>query len=84
MVTKREHPAEQHFSFHRRGMNGLVIVSNNLSYSMAEYNEHTGITRWQRVVPASQREKVQKFLAEQFPVTAAPATNRKARAAKAA
>jgi hypothetical protein len=77
MATKQEHPAEQHFSFHRRGINGLVIVSNNLSYSMAEYNEHTGVTRWQRVVPATQREKVQKFLSEQYPVIAAPVTNRK-------
>jgi hypothetical protein len=83
MAIKQEHP-EQNFSFHRRGINGQVVVSNNLSYSMAEYNEHTGVTRWQRVVPATQREKVQKFLSEQYPVITAPATNRNSRRAKAA
>ena len=73
MAIKQEQP-EQNFSFRRRGINGQVIVSNNLSYSMAEYNEHTGVTRWQRVVPAHQREKVQKFLSEQYPVIGAPAS----------
>jgi hypothetical protein len=75
---------EQNFSFHRRGNNGQVIVSNNLSYSMAEYNEYTGLTRWQRVVPAAQREKVQIFLLTQYPVKAALlATKSKTRHAEA-
>jgi hypothetical protein len=76
MAIKQEY-TEQNFSFHRRGINGLVIVSNNLSYCMAEYSEHTGVTRWQRVVPVTQREKVQKFLSEQYPVIVIPAINRK-------
>jgi hypothetical protein len=71
MATKQAQP-EQNFSFRRHGNNGRVIISNNLSYTMAEYNEYTGLTRWQRVVPAAQREKVQIFLLAQYPVIVQP------------
>ena len=67
MATKQE-PAEQNFSFHRKGDNGRVIVLNSLSYAMAEYDEFTGLTRWHRVVPAAQREKIQLWLLAQYPV----------------
>jgi len=63
--------AEQQFSF-RPGNHGRIVVLNSGSYIMAEYDEYTGLTRWQRVVSAPQREKVQKFLAEQYPVKSAP------------
>jgi hypothetical protein len=83
MATKQAQ-AEQNFSFHRHGNNGRVIVSNNLSYTMAEYDEYTGLTRWQRVVPAAQREKVQIFLLTQYPLKVQPAaTNSKTRRAVA-
>ena len=72
MAAKQE-SAEQNFnfSFHRNGDNGRVIVLNNLSYTMAEYDEFTGLTRWHRVVPASQREKIQLWLLAQYPVKVA-------------
>ena len=83
MATKQAQ-AEQNFSFHRHGNNGRVIVSNNLSYTMAEYDEYTGLTRWQRVVPAAQREKVQIFLLAQYPLRVQPvATKSKTRRAVA-
>jgi hypothetical protein len=74
---------EQNFNFRR--VNGRVIVSNALSYTMAEYSEETGLTRWQRVVPAAQREKVQIFLLANYPIKIAPAPvgRRKAHAAAA-
>jgi hypothetical protein len=59
--------ADQQFSF-QRGNHGRIIISNSGSYTMAEYDEYTGLTRWVRVVSAPQREKVQKYLLEQYPV----------------
>jgi hypothetical protein len=84
MATKQEH-TEQNFSFHRKGENGRVIVSNSLSYTMAEYDEFTGLTRWHRVVPAAQREKIQLWLLDQYPMKVAVAAvkNQKRRAPNA-
>lgn len=44
---------------------------------MAEYSERTGRVSWQRVVPVTQREAIERWLNEQYPVrktTKAPAT----------
>jgi hypothetical protein len=35
---------------------------------MAEYSERTGVVKWQRVVVASQREQIEKWLGEHYPV----------------
>jgi hypothetical protein len=70
MAAKQEH-TEQNFSFLRKGENGRVIVTNSLSYKMAEYDESTGLTRWHRVVPVAQREKIQHWLLAQYPVKVA-------------
>jgi transposase len=40
----------------------------NLRYTMTEYDETTGVTRWTRVVPAAQREHVQQWLLKNYPV----------------
>jgi hypothetical protein len=61
---------DQQFSF-SHGNHGRIIVTNGGSYIMAEYDEFTGLTRWVRVVSAPQREKVQKFLLEQYPIKVA-------------
>jgi hypothetical protein len=37
---------------------------------MAEYNERTGVVKWQRVVLASQRDQIEKWLGENYPVEA--------------
>ena len=37
---------------------------------MAEYSERTGVVKWQRVVLASQKEQIEKWLGEQYPVQA--------------
>jgi hypothetical protein len=77
--------SDQNFNFRRIGNNGRVVVSNNLSYTMAEYDENTGVTRWQRVVPAGQREKVQIWLLANYPVKIEPVAVRgKTRVATAA
>jgi hypothetical protein len=82
MAAKQEH-TEQNFSFHRKGDNGRIIVLNNLSYTMAEYDEFTGLTRWHRVVPAAQREKIQLWLLAQYPVKV-PALATKSRSRRGA
>jgi len=45
-----------------KGVNGLIHVLNEHSYVMAEYNERTGVVRWQRVVSASQRATLEDWL----------------------
>jgi hypothetical protein len=62
---------DQQFTF-RQGNHGRIIVSNSGSYIMAEYDEYTGLTRWVRVVSAPQREKVQRYLLERYPMKQAP------------
>jgi hypothetical protein len=51
-----------------RNKDGLVIVTNNLNYVMGEYNDATGITKWHRVVLATNREKIETWLIEKYPV----------------
>jgi hypothetical protein len=40
---------------------------------MAEYSERTGKVSWQRVVLATQKEKIEKWLVEHYPVHPAKA-----------
>jgi hypothetical protein len=66
--SKKQEQAGHDFTFHRLGNSGKIVVSNSLSYTMAEYDEKTGLTRWQRVVPAAQREKIQHSLLANYPI----------------
>jgi len=43
---------------------------------MAEYSERTGVVKWQRVVAASQRESIEKWLNQQYPVQKAKSAKR--------
>jgi len=58
------------YHFRRSKCDGLIEVLNTGSYLMAEYSERTGHVKWQRVVLASQREQVEKWLREHYPVQA--------------
>ena len=60
------------YHFRRSHCDGLIEVRNEGSYVMAEYSERTGVVRWQRVLVASQREQIEKWLGEHFPVHAKP------------
>ena len=51
----------------------LILVYNQDSYLMAEYSERTGRVSWQRVVPVTQREAIERWLNEQYPVRKAKA-----------
>ncbi len=64
----KEHAAPSSYHFKRTKTDGLIEVLNEGSYVMAEYSERTGVVKWQRVVMASQREKIEKWLGEHYPV----------------
>ena len=61
------------YRFKRANTSGLVLVLNEGSYVMAEYSERTGEVKWQRVVLATQKEKIEKWLGEHYPVQRAAA-----------
>jgi hypothetical protein len=46
----------------------IVSVLTGNCYVVAEYDERTGDIRWQRVVNATQKEGIHKWLRERFPV----------------
>jgi len=46
----------------------MIEVLNEGSYVMAEYSERTGVVKWQRVVAAAQKEKIERWLDEHYPV----------------
>lgn len=56
------------YQFKRAKADGLIQVFNEGCYLMAEYNERTGIVSWQRVLLATQREMVEKWLRERYPM----------------
>ena len=62
-----QHPALPSFRFRRASTDGLIEVLNEGSYLMAEYSERTGVVKWQRIVAAAQREKIEKWLDEHYP-----------------
>src|SRR5271166_2402574 len=64
----QKHPALSSYHFKRAKTEGLIEVLNEGSYVMAEYSERTGVLKWQRVVLTSQREKIEKWLREHYPV----------------
>ena len=68
---QKHHASLASYHFKRAKTDGLIQVLNEGSYVMAEYSERTGVVRWQRVVLATQREKIEKWLSEHYPVQAA-------------
>jgi hypothetical protein len=73
------HPTLSSYHFKRAKTDGLIEVLNEGSYVMAEYSERTGIVKWQRVVLATQKEKIEKWLFDHY-----PAHTHKAKAATSA
>ncbi len=64
----------------KRATADLIHVLNEGSYLMAEYNERTGGVCWHRVLLASQRDAVEKWLRERFPIQVAPPAHKPVRA----
>jgi hypothetical protein len=57
------------FQFKRPKPDGAIQVLNERSYLMGEYNRRTGKVSWQRVVLATQREQVERWLQEHYPMS---------------
>jgi hypothetical protein len=55
------------YRFQRATTPGIIEVLNENSYVMAEYSERTGSVKWQRIVIASQREQIEKWLEAHYP-----------------
>jgi hypothetical protein len=65
---QKSHPTLSSYHFKRAKPDGIIEVLNEGSYVMAEYSERTGVVKWQRVVLASQREQIEKWLGDHYPV----------------
>ena len=65
---QKHYAALSSYHFKRTKTEGLIQVLNEGSYVMAEYSERTGTVKWQRVVLASQKEMIEKWLIEHYPV----------------
>ena len=68
---QKHHSPLPSYHFKRAKTDGLIEVLNEGSYVMAEYSERTGVVKWQRVVLATQKEKIEKWLGDHYPVQAA-------------
>ena len=49
---------------------GAIYILTSHEYVVAEYDQQTGLTRWQRVVPVNQKEVIQDWLREHYPAPA--------------
>ena len=67
---QQHHVSLSSYHFKRSKFDGLIEVLNEGLYVMAEYNERTGTVKWQRVVLASQREQIERWLGQHYPVQA--------------
>jgi hypothetical protein len=65
--AKNYKAAVRSYRFQRARTSGIIEVLNENSYVMAEYSERTGVVRWQRMVLASQREQIEKWLEDHYP-----------------
>ena len=56
------------FSCRRSAHEGVLEVLNENNYVMGEYNRRTGVLKWKRLVLAGQRDAIEKWFAEHYPV----------------
>jgi hypothetical protein len=68
---QKHHAALSSYHFQRAKTQGIIKVLNEGSYVMAEYSERTGTVKWQRVVLATQKEMIERWLGQHYPVQAA-------------
>jgi hypothetical protein len=68
---QNHHAVLSTFQFKRNAE--VIQVYNENSYLMAEYNVGTGIVKWQRVLIATHREVIERWLRERYPAASAAA-----------
>lgn len=86
-MVPSQHYHINHSIYCKRTNPGSIDVLNSDHYLMGEYSEQTGIVTWQRLLTASQRDAIERWLTENFPVAqppAKPAHGKKLRRAAAA
>lgn len=83
-VQHHHHKINDTYHCRRAKQESIILVYNQDSYLMAEYSERTGRVSWQRVVPVTQREAVERWLNEQYPVQKAKAAGAATTAGKPA
>jgi hypothetical protein len=66
-AAKNYKTALRSYRFQRAKTPGIIEVLNENAYVMAEYSERTGAVKWQRMVLASQREQIEKWLEDHYP-----------------
>jgi hypothetical protein len=66
-AAKNYKTALRSYRFQRARTPGIIEVLNENSYVMAEYSVRTGSVKWQRMVLASQREQIEKWLDAHYP-----------------
>ena len=66
-AAKNYKPTLRSYRFQRARTPGIIEVLNENSYVMAEYSERTGSVKWQRMVLASQRQQIEKWLEDHYP-----------------
>ena len=67
---RQHHVSLSSYHFRRSKCDGLIEVLNEGMYVMAEYSERTGAVKWQRFVLASQRQQIEEWLGEHYPIQA--------------
>jgi|GEM_PF-802109 len=71
-LMAKHHVALSSYHFQRSKTHGIINVLNEGSYVMAEYSERTGTVKWQRVVLATQKEMIEKWLGQHYPAHPLP------------
>jgi hypothetical protein len=56
----------------RSEVGDLIQVLNSGAYVLAHYRARTGVTTWQRIVPASDKKTIEDWLGRNFPVPSTP------------
>jgi len=68
MVEKHSEESTRTYHFSQAHLGGIINVVNPDGYLMAQYNDRTGKVSWQRVLPITQRESIEKWLHQNYPV----------------
>jgi hypothetical protein len=60
-------PINASYHCRRAKQGGLILIYNSDEYLMAEYSERSGETKYQRLVPAPQKDSIERWLGQHFP-----------------
>ena len=65
---QNSHPINSLYHCRRAKTDSLILIFNPDEYLMAEYSERSGITKYQRLVPAPHKDVIERWLSQHFPV----------------